>query len=131
MAPWGKVSSGCDESSANILRLNTGAARNPRLGIGELRESRTLVTIAALNRALCDILCECPREDCTELAPMAIEEYANMRSHPTFFVNAPGHEAVKGENDVVVERTEAYVIVDEAGPSRDLVIGDWAGSEQR
>jgi len=76
-------------------------------------------------------LCECPREDCTELAPMAIEEYANMRSHPTFFVNAPGHEAVKGENDVVVERTEAYVIVDKAGPSRDLVIGDWAGREQR
>jgi hypothetical protein len=29
--------------------------------IDEFRESRKFVTIAALNRALCDILCECPR----------------------------------------------------------------------
>jgi hypothetical protein len=32
-----------------------------RLEIDEIRESRKFVTIASLNRALCDILCECPR----------------------------------------------------------------------
>jgi hypothetical protein len=31
------------------------------LDIDEFRESRKFVAIAALNRALCDILCECPR----------------------------------------------------------------------
>lgn len=33
----------------------------PNLETDELRESRKFVTIAALNRALCDILCGCPR----------------------------------------------------------------------
>ena len=32
-----------------------------RLEIDEIRESRKFVTIATLNRALCDILCGCPR----------------------------------------------------------------------
>jgi ABC-type transporter Mla MlaB component len=31
--------------------------------IDEFRESRKSVAIAALDRALCDILCECPRGD--------------------------------------------------------------------
>jgi hypothetical protein len=35
--------------------------RPNRLESDEFRESRKFVTIAALNRALCDILCECPR----------------------------------------------------------------------
>jgi hypothetical protein len=37
--------------------------RPPRRGLDRdvFRESRKFVTIAALNRALCDILCECPR----------------------------------------------------------------------
>jgi hypothetical protein len=36
-------------------------AECPVSNVIEFRESRKFVTIAALNRALCDILCECPR----------------------------------------------------------------------
>ena len=75
-------------------------------------------------------LCECPREDCRELVPMSLEEYANVRAHPARFVNAPGHDAAEGPH-VVVERADGYVIIDKTGPSRDIVVEDSAGSERR
>ena len=45
---------------ATISRAFTSGA-HPCLEIHEFRESRKFVPIAALNRALCDILCRCPR----------------------------------------------------------------------
>jgi hypothetical protein len=72
-------------------------------------------------------LCECSREDCRELVRMTVDEYANVRSHPTYLVKALGHEA-EGDH-VVVERTDGYVIVDKIGPSREILIDDWAGTK--
>jgi hypothetical protein len=56
-------------------------------------------------------LCECAREDCRELVPMSLDEYASVRSHPTYFINARGHEEAEGPSAAVVERADTYVVV--------------------
>jgi hypothetical protein len=71
-------------------------------------------------------LCECPREDCRDLAPMSLDDYANVRSHPAHFINAPGHEGAEGPDSVVVQRADSYVVVEKGGPMRDIVTEDWA-----
>jgi hypothetical protein len=76
-------------------------------------------------------LCECPREDCRELAPMPLDQYESIRSHPTYFINAPGHEASEGPHVTIVEHADGYVVVDKVGPLRDIVIEDWERAEHR
>ena len=111
------------------MRQEERIARNN----AEFREAnegiRAKVDQADPPMAAIPFLCECPREDCRELAPMPLDQYSNIRSHPTYFINAPGHEEAEGPHAVVVERADSYVIVNKTGPLRDAVIEDWAGSE--
>jgi hypothetical protein len=76
-----------------------------------------------------DFVCECSREDCTQTLHLELSEYEGVRSTPTVFVIAPGHETLEvetviEENDrfAVVEKTHAVDIVIESDPrSRDSV----------
>lgn len=92
-------------------------------------EIRHKVDTATPAMEMIPFLCECPREDCRELTPMPLGEYAAIRAHPTYFVNAPGHEVEEGIHAVVVERRNGYVVVDKIGPSGDIVAEDWARGE--
>jgi hypothetical protein len=54
-------------------------------------------------------LCECGDEACTETVYLSVGTYEEVRSDPTMFIVAPGHEM----NDVEepVRRAEGYIIV--------------------
>ena len=54
-------------------------------------------------------VCECSRADCVESIELALDEYKAIRSSPTLFVVAPGHETGKVEN--VLETNERYALV--------------------
>jgi len=62
-------------------------------------------------------ICECAEETCTQLVPLSLEAYEEIRAHPRRFFNAPGHEELSVENGagVVVARKEGYVLVDKVG----------------
>jgi hypothetical protein len=62
-------------------------------------------------------LCECPREDCTTIVPLPMEDYEEIRKHPRFFLTAPGHEGISVERGfgTVVSHADGYVVVEKIG----------------
>jgi hypothetical protein len=67
-------------------------------------------------------ICECPVESCTELVRMSIDEYESIREVPTWFLTAPGHEAVSvgAGAAVVLERRAEYVLVEKIGAAAEV-----------
>ena len=57
-------------------------------------------------------LCECPNPRCTEIVSLTLEEYRHVRSDPRWFVETPGHETHEPATVAVVDRREAYVVVE-------------------
>ena len=62
---------------------------------------------------LISFVCECPREDCSEMLEMTREQYEAVRSNPRRFLVLPGHE----DPDIarVVERHGGYRVVEKLG----------------
>jgi hypothetical protein len=65
-------------------------------------------------------LCECPREDCTELVPLTIPEYSRVRANASHFFTLPEHADDERPLGTVIRREGTYVIVEKdtslAGP---------------
>src|SRR5215218_576175 len=57
-------------------------------------------------------LCECPREDCTELVPLTTSEYSEVRSNDSHFFMVPDHADAERPLGTVVQREDGYVIVE-------------------
>lgn len=60
-------------------------------------------------------LCECADEHCVDLVRLTLETYDRIRSNPTWFVNAPGHEAEDGDHAPVVERHDLWLVAEKIG----------------
>jgi hypothetical protein len=57
-----------------------------------------------------DFLCECGDDDCTAPVSMTLAEYEEVRSEPTHFAIANGHEVVDVER--VVEKNDRFSVVE-------------------
>ncbi len=57
-----------------------------------------------------DFLCECGDDDCTAPVSLTLAEYERIRSDPTHFVIANGHEKVDLEQ--VIDKNERYSVVE-------------------
>jgi hypothetical protein len=66
-----------------------------------------------------EFLCECSNLDCTLRLPLTLADYEEIRSHPTWFVVAPGHELPEIE-ELVARRTE-YQVVTKQGDAAAVV----------
>jgi hypothetical protein len=58
---------------------------------------------------LSDFLCECGDDDCTTPISMTLHEYEAVRSVPTQFAIAPGHEVIDVEK--VLSTGDRYSVV--------------------
>ena len=67
-----------------------------------------------------EFFCECSNLDCTLRLPLSLAEYENVRSDPTLFVVAPGHELPEIEE--VLRRTDTYQAVRKEGEAARLAI---------
>jgi hypothetical protein len=56
-----------------------------------------------------EFLCECGRTDCIETIALAREDYEAIRSSPSFFLIAPGHETA---GDGIIEENERFALVE-------------------
>jgi hypothetical protein len=70
-----------------------------------------------------DFICECSQEDCTDTVELDVDEYETIRSNPTWFVIAKGHESLEVEKVIqtngrfaVVEKTHAVELTIETDP---------------
>lgn len=59
-------------------------------------------------------ICECSREECTELVRISAAEYLDVRREPARFLQVPGH--AEGPERVVARR-DGYVVVEKTGPA--------------
>ena len=57
-----------------------------------------------------DFLCECGDDDCTEPVSLTLEEYEEVRAHPTHFAIAHGHDVIDVER--VIRETPRFAIVE-------------------
>jgi PHD/YefM family antitoxin component YafN of YafNO toxin-antitoxin module len=62
---------------------------------------------------LTGFVCECPREDCSEMLEVTRGQYEGVRDDPRRFLVLPGHE--DGDIAKVVERHESYLVVEKTG----------------
>jgi hypothetical protein len=65
-------------------------------------------------------ICECADASCSEIVPLEIHEYEEIRSDPRRFLNARGHEAAARGAAIVVEERDNYVIVEKIGHAGEV-----------
>lgn len=97
------------------------------------RIGRNDATFRGLNEQLSDaatnlriddgvpFICECAEPTCTTLVRLSLAEYEGIRSQPTHFLNAPGHQVAAQGAGRVVEEREGYVIVEKVGRAAEVV----------
>ena len=86
------------EVNERIVELESGYERDDSLLIG--------------------FVCECPREDCSELVELTHGQYEAVRNSPRRFVVVPGHE--DGDIANVVERHTSYLVVEKQGEAAEV-----------
>ena len=88
------------------------AAKNQSL-FREVNE-RINGTVRTFTATSVEYVCECSREECTDLLPLTVEEYESIRANPTHFIVKPGHvdEAVER---VVGGEADRYEVVEKFG----------------
>ena len=89
------------------------------------REANERIERAAENMGILGtvpFICECPREGCSEIASLSLDEYEDIRRHPRRFFTVPGHQDVAEEAGAATEvaRNERYVVVDKIGIAGDV-----------
>jgi hypothetical protein len=66
-----------------------------------------------------DLICECADTACMAVMQMSLAEYRSLRRNRQRFGVLPGHEIPDVE--VVVERTDRYLVVEKAADAVDAV----------
>lgn len=66
-------------------------------------------------------ICECAEPSCTTIVRLSSAEYAEIRSQPTHFLNAPGHQVAAQGAGRVFEERQGYVIVEKIGRAAEVV----------
>ena len=65
-------------------------------------------------------VCECGREDCTDVLDATIAEYEAVRANARRFLVLPGHDQT--ETARVVERTSRFFVVEKLGIAGEVAI---------
>ena len=71
-------------------------------------------TVRTFTATSTEYVCECSRDECTELLPLLVEEYESVRAEPTHFIVKPGHIDETVER-VVGGEADRYQIVEKLG----------------
>ena len=68
-----------------------------------------------------DFLCECGDDDCTTPIRLTLAEYEEVRSNPTHFAIARGHEVIDVEQ--VISETDRFAVVEKfAGEAEGVAV---------
>jgi hypothetical protein len=70
---------------------------------------------------LIPFICECAEESCTTIVPLSLDEYEDVRTDSTHFLNAPGHHVAAQGHARVVEDHGRYVVAEKIGRAGEIV----------
>ena len=90
------------------------AARNQSLW----REVNERIRVVAETSGNMEFLCECAKMACTETIHLSVAEYERIRSSPTRFPIAVGHEFPEVES--VVQVCDRYAVVQKKGKAAEM-----------
>lgn len=100
--------------------------RKRRIGLNEAVFRQINEEVDAVNRSLAEltdeklhIVCECGDLGCELRIVVPLADYERVRSDPTLFFVAPGHELPSTE-EVVEERERFYVVRKDKGDPADI-----------
>jgi hypothetical protein len=65
-------------------------------------------------------ICECADASCSQIVPLTLEEYEEIRADSRHFLHVPGHEDSAGMAQIVARR-DGYVIVEKLGRTGAIV----------
>ena len=71
---------------------------------------------------LTEFLCECGDDDCTQPISLSLAEYEEVRSVPTYFAIAPGHETIDVEH--VVRTGDRYSVVEKHADQAERIAAE-------
>jgi hypothetical protein len=64
-------------------------------------------------------ICECATESCMTVVNLSLAEYEEVRSTPTRFFVAPGHQGSEGTVSMLADR-DRYVLVEKGGRAGEV-----------
>jgi hypothetical protein len=99
-------------------------SREERIARNEsaFRDANEKIEAAAVKYELVEevpFICECAMESCTEIVRLSLAEYEEVRSAPTRFFVAPGHQASEGVVGLLSER-KGYVVLEKEGRAGEV-----------
>lgn len=103
----GAVAARDEARRALKLALNESAHRNANERFMRTAASRGLERVA--------FVCECGAAVCREDVILTIDEYEQIRSHPTWFLVAAGHEDRDTTLERIVDAERGYAVVEKIG----------------
>jgi hypothetical protein len=65
-------------------------------------------------------LCECANPSCTAVISLPLAEYEEIRMHPTYFLNAVGHDRNALGFSEVLDRRPSYIVVEKIGDAAPI-----------
>jgi hypothetical protein len=77
-------------------------------------------------------ICECANPTCSDVVPLELREYEEIRSDPRRFLNKPGHQAAAQGAAIVVDERNGYVIVEKVGHAGEIAeaLDERTGTEE-
>ncbi len=94
-------------------------ARNEALFRDVNERVRAIATVHGRDAHVYEFFCECSNTDCTFQLQATLAEYEAVRAHGDRFLIAPEHSLP--DIEVVVERTDAWWVVEKRGEPGELV----------
>jgi hypothetical protein len=64
-------------------------------------------------------ICECATESCMAIVDLSLAEYEEVRSSPTRFFVAPGHQGSEGAVSMLEDR-DRYLLVEKGGRAGEI-----------
>jgi hypothetical protein len=69
---------------------------------------------------LIGFVCECPREDCSDMLEVTRGQYEAVRENPRRFLVLPGHE--DGDIGKIVDRHAQFLVVEKIGEAGAIAV---------
>jgi hypothetical protein len=64
-------------------------------------------------------ICECATESCLTIVDLSLAEYEEVRSSPTRFFVAPGHDVSEGDVSMLEDR-KRYLLIEKGGLAGEI-----------
>jgi hypothetical protein len=86
------------------------------------REANEKIAVSASEHEFVErvpFICECATESCLTVVRLSLAEYEQVRSVPTWFFVAPGHQGSEGIVSMIEDR-ERYLLVEKGGRAGEV-----------